>query len=308
MKYKNYYEILGVSRDSDLAGIKKAYRKLAKKFHPDVSKHKDAEQRFKEIGEAYEVLKNSDKRKAYDQFGENWQAGQDFTPPPGFNPGQGYSAHSNRGFSSDSGFSDFFESLFSARNFNQSDFSGQDQSGFPGQDQQAVIHLDLEDAVKGETRLLTVNTSKIDSHGNEVISPSQIRVKIPAGITEGKRIRIKGYGSLSYQGGQTGDLYLEVKFNPHPFYELSGNNVKTKLVLMPWEAALGTCKKISTLHGQLELTIPKNSKTDHKLRIKGKGLGQHKRGDQIVELKIQNPEVKTEQQKDFYLDMEKLFN
>ncbi len=310
MKFKDYYEILGVSRNVDLAAIKKAYRRLAKKFHPDVSKHKDAEQRFKEVGEAYEVLKDSEKRKAYDQFGENWKAGQDFNPPPGFNPGQRYATQSNQGFSSESGFSDFFDSLFGGGRSNQAGFSrnfNQNQNGFPGQDQQAVVYLDLEDSVNGGSRLLTINTSKVDSHGNEVVSPTQIRVKIPVGITEGKRIRIKGYGSPGYQGGPTGDLYLEVKFNPHPEYELSVSNVKTKLVLMPWEAALGTRKTISTLHGKLELTIPKNSKSGHKLRIKGKGLGQSQRGDQIVELIIQTPEAKSDKQREFYLDMERLF-
>ncbi len=307
MKYKDYYEILGVSRDANLAAIKKSYRQLAKKFHPDVSKQKNAEAKFKEIGEAYEVLKDPEKRKAYDQFGENWQAGQDFTPPPGYTSGQNYS---NAGFSSSAGFSDFFESLFGAgftQSNSRSGFNQQSQ-GFPGQDQQAVIYIDLEDAVKGTSRLLTINTTKVDANGNEIVSPSQIRVKIPKGITEGKRIRIKGYGSPGFQGGATGDLFLEVKFNPHPGYQLTGNNVKTTLTIMPWEAALGCKKKISTLHGDLELTIPKNSKSGHKLRIKGKGLGQHKKGDHIVELKIQVPEAKTKAQREFYQKMEQLFS
>ena len=312
MQFKDYYEILGVSRSAKLTEIKKSYRKLAKKYHPDVSKLKDAEPRFKEIGEAYEVLKDSEKRKAYDQFGENWQAGQDFTPPPGYSSGQNYSS---QGFSSTSGFSDFFESLFANGKFSDGRFEGenfsqgfhQNQSGFPGQDQQAVIMLDLSESVKGGTRLLTINNSKIDTHGNEVVSPTQIKVKIPVGITAGKRIRIKGYGSPGHQGGPAGDLFLEVKFNPHPGYEIAANNITSKLVLKPWEAALGAKKKISTIHGELELTIPKNSRTDHKLRIKGKGLGEHKRGDHIVELKIQTPSANTEKQKEFYAEMKKVF-
>ena len=313
MEYKDYYDILGVKRDAQEAEIKKAYRRLARKYHPDVSKESNAEQKFKEVGEAYEVLKDPQKRQAYDQLGSNWKAGQDFTPPSGWQDifsGADFSGNfSGRGFSS-SGFSDFFESLFGG-NFTQGQPSGFQTSGFrsggqspefhasgfqgKGADQRADISITLEDAFNGATRSIHLSNGR------------NLKVRIPAGITPGQRIRLAGQGTGGMGGAPSGDLYLEVQVLPHNLYTLKGRDVLLNLPISPWEAALGARVRVPTLGGHVDAMIPPASQSGKKLRLKKRGLPGKPAGDQIVTLQIVMPEASTEEDKRFYQDMAKRF-
>ncbi|MCZ6566122.1 MAG: DnaJ domain-containing protein [Gammaproteobacteria bacterium] len=292
MEYKDYYKILGVERDTEEAEIKTAYRRLARKFHPDVSKEPNAEQKFKELGEAYEVLKDSEKRQAYDQLGANWKSGQNFNPPPDWQGG--FSSADFSGARSDiSGFSDFFEALFSGGG----GFTQGQHSGFQtqGADQHSNISISLEDAFKGVKKPIRIGNRR------------NLEVKIPAGITTGKRIRLAGQGAAGAGGGPSGDLYLEVQVLTHSIYKLDGRNVLLDLPISPWEAALGARIQVPTLGGRVEATIPKGSQSGKKLRLKKRGLPGSPDGDQIVTLKIVMPTASTEEDQQFYRDMGKRF-
>ncbi len=294
MEYKDYYQILGVGKDASQDEIKRAYRKLARKFHPDVSKQGDAEERFKEIGEAYEVLKDPEKRSAYDQLGANWKAGQEgFQPPPDWNAG--FEFHGG-GFTSDqsnsANYSDFFEQLFGrgAGGFG-SEASGK-QSGFhpQGENSHARIFIDIEDAYQGASRSLTLRSTVLGDGGHPQIKERLLNVKIPKGVKEGQSIRLKGQGSPSLVGGQSGDLYLQIGFNPHPIYRVEGSDVSLNLPITPWEAALGSKILIPTPDGKVDLKIPPGSSSGKRMRLSGRGIPGRTPGDFYVTLQIILPD------------------
>ena len=306
MEYKDYYKVLGVNKDASQDEIAKAYKKLARKHHPDLNPNdKSAEERFKDATEAYEVLKDPEKRKRYDHLGPNWQHGQNFQPPPGFENirfggGQG-------GFSGGAeGFSDFFETLFGGA------FGGQAgrQAGFQdifggrggfsargarphrGADAEAVLELTLEEAYRGGSKALTLQTQT-------GAPPKTLHVSIPAGVKDGAKIRLAGQGSPGMNQGPTGDLYLRVRILPHRRFSLDGTNIVLDLPLAPWEAALGTKVRIPTLDGEVDMTIPPGTDSGKKLRLRHRGLGPDpSRGDLLVRVAIKTPrELTPEQQK-----------
>jgi len=296
MEYKDYYKILGVERDASEADIKKSYRRLARKYHPDVSKEPDAETRFKELGEAYEVLKDAQKRQSYDQLGANWKSGQDFNPPPGWGgSGAGGFGHHAGGFDNASGFSDFFESMFGA-DFSQS--TGRRQHAFrqAGQDQTVKIDVSIRHAFSGVNRTIRLSDGK------------SIQVKIPKGITTGKKIRLGGQGSPGVNGGANGDLYLEVTVVNDAEFELKGKDIYVNVNIAPWEAALGEKIPVSTVDGQVEIKLPANSKSGRKMRLAGKGMPGNPPGDLYVNLMISTPAADTDEEKEFYQQMKSKFS
>lgn len=287
MEFKDYYQILGVPREADLDEIKKAYRRLARKYHPDVSKEPEAEQRFTEISEAYEVLKDPEKRAAYDQLGNQWQGGQDFRPPPNWNRGFEFRG----GFEDIGGFSDFFESLFGAGA--RGPRAGRGSAARPGEDHHATIEISLEDAYHGASRAITLQAPELTADGRVTTRAHSLNVKIPAGIQAGQRIRLSGQGGPGARGGGKGDLYLEVAFKPHPLYRVEGRDILLELPVTPWEAALGSTVTVPTLGGKVDLRIPSGSQSGRKLRLKGRGLPGKPPGDQYVVLRLVTPRADT---------------
>jgi curved DNA-binding protein len=287
MDFKDYYKTLGVARDASQDEIKRVYRRLARKFHPDVSKEANAEDKFKEVQEAYEVLKDPEKRAAYDQLGSNYRPGQDFRPPPDW--GNGFEFSSSFGQNDDGGFSDFFSSLFGARSpFGQ---QGGGARGFAsaGEDHVAKIQIGLEDAFQGGSQTIEISSPQVTGDGHVSVQARQLKVTIPAGVTEGQRIRLAGQGSPGMGGGRKGDLYLEVSFRPHPLFEVKGRDLTLTLPVAPWEAALGATIQTPTLGGAVDLRIPAGAKAGQKMRLKGRGLPGNPPGDQYVVLKIVLP-------------------
>ncbi len=305
MEFRDYYEILGVPRDATQDEIKRAYRKLARKYHPDVSEEGDAEHRFKELGEAYEVLKDPEKRAAYDQLGANWQAGQQFEPPPGWDAGFEFSGG---GFTDGdaSAFSDFFESLFGHGGFSRSGPMGGRQAFHArGQDHHARVLIDISDAFEESTRTITLHSPEVDDTGHVVSRERKLKVRIPRGVRQGQRIRLAGQGSRGQGEGEAGDLYLEIDFAPHPFYRVEGKDIYLDLPVTPWEAALGRKVKTPTPSGTVDLTIPAGASSGQKLRLKGRGIPSDPPGDVYVTLRIEAPVPRTDQQRALYEQMEK---
>ena len=300
MEFKDYYKIMGVDRNATQDEIKRAYRKLARKYHPDVSKEPDAEARFKEVGEAYEVLKDPEKRAAYDQLGANWKAGQEFHPPPGWDAGFEFSGGGFTGGDT-SAFSDFFEALF-GRGFGSASHR---RSTFraKGEDHHAKILVDLEDAFHGANRTITLQIPEVDAHGHVRTRQRSLKVHIPKGIRQGQRIRLAGQGAPGIGGAPAGDLYLEVEFRPHPFYRVEGRDLYLDLPIAPWEAALGAKVKVPTPGGVVDLKIPPNSKSGRKLRLKGRGIPDSPAGDLYVVLQIVTPPADSEKAKALYRQM-----
>lgn len=304
MDYKDYYKILGIARDASQDEIKRVYRRLARKYHPDVSKEKNAEDRFKEVQEAYEVLKDPEKRAAYDQLGSNWRSGQEFRPPPDW--GKDFEFTSSFGGQADEGaFSDFFSSLFGARSpFGQ---QGGGRRGFArsGEDHVAKIEIDLEDAFRGGTQTIELKSPQLSDDGRVAVKPRTLRVTIPAGVIEGQRIRLAGQGSSGVGGGAAGDLYLEIGLRPHRLFEVEGRDVTLTLPIAPWEAALGAMIQTPTLAGPVDLRIPPGAKSGQRLRLKGRGLPGATPGDQYVVLKIVLPPVDTPEARALFEKMKK---
>lgn len=305
MEYKDYYKTLGVERSATADEIRTAYRKLARKYHPDVSKEKDAEARFKEVGEAYEVLKDADKREAYDQLGSNWKQGQDFRPPPGWNPGgAGFEFRTGHGQGGQADFSDFFSSIFGnmgggfgGGGFNQQGF-GQNagaRQNTRGQDQHTKIQIDLEDSMHGAKRNISLRSASGDR---------SLTVNIPKGIKAGQKIRLNGQGQSGLGGA--GDLLLEVEFNPHHRYKVEGSDLIMTLPVAPWEAALGATVKVPLADGtQAEVKIPANSRSGRKMRLKEKGLPSKPVGDLYLILDIALPAADAPRAKELYEQMAK---
>ncbi|WP_423062453.1 DnaJ C-terminal domain-containing protein [Candidiatus Paracoxiella cheracis] len=306
MEYQDYYKMLGVSRDATPEEIKKSYRRLARKYHPDVSEEKDAEEKFKQVKEAYEVLKDPEKRKAYDQMGANWKQGQGFQPPPGWEFHQRGDGAEYQEFSQGD-FSDFFESLFGgfargggARHARGAQFKQR------GQDQHTKIIITLEEAFNGSTRVLNLQEPQLDPRTGQVTYKTRtLKIKIPAGVTQGQQIRLAGQGSPGMGGGPNGDLYLEIDLQTHSLYTVQGKDIYLNLPVTPWEAALGAKIEVPTLAGPVELKIPPGSQTGKKMRLKGRGLPGKTAGDQYVSLKIYIPEPQNDQQKQLYEQMAK---
>ncbi len=307
MQFKDYYQVMGVARDATEAQIKQAYRKLARKYHPDVSKEKDAEARFKEVGEAYEVLKTPEKRAAYDQLGRDHRAGEDFRPPPDWKTDFEFSGAGG----GDADYSDFFESLFGARARTQS----ARRPGYRqdhGDDHHAKVMLDLEASLNGGSRAFTLKMPEIDAQGRLTNRERTLNVQIPKGILAGQQIRLAGQGGGPQGGpldgtppgaGQRGDLYIEVEFQPHSFYQVNGKDLILELPVAPWEAALGATVKTPTPGGVVELKIPPESHAGSKLRLKGRGIPSSPPGDFYVILQIALPPASTERAKAAYAAM-----
>lgn len=334
MEYKDYYEIIGVQREATQDDIKRAYRKLARKYHPDVSKEADAETRFKEVGEAYEVLKDPEKRAAYDQLGANWKAGQDFNAPPGWDAGfefggggftggaqyQGFDGGQADGMGSGA-FSDFFESLF-GQSFQQRGQQGgtRSQGGYgqqagyhaAGSDHHAKILIDLEDAMHGATRSISLRVPDVDAAGHVATKERVLKINVPKGIKQGQHIRLSGQGNPGMGQGRAGDLYLEIEFNPHSVYHVDGRDVYLDLPVSPWEAALGATVKAPTPAGPVDMKIKPGSANGSKMRLKGRGIpassNVNNAGDLYVVLQVALPPAKTESEKDAYQQMKQSFN
>ncbi len=300
MDYKDYYKIMGVTRTASQDEIKRSYRKLARKYHPDVSKEANAEEKFKELQEAYEVLKDPEKRAAYDQLGSQWRSGQDFRPPPDWGKGFEFS----RGFSTggeDAGFSDFFSSLFGERSpFRQQGSGARQRYAQSGQDHVAKIEVSLEDAYRGGSQEIELRSAELSTDGHVVTRPRTLRVAIPAGVTEGQQIRLAGQGSPGIGGGPAGDLYLEINFKPHPLYQVQGRDVTLTLPIAPWEAALGATVSLPTLGGTVDMRIPPGAKSGQRMRLKGRGLPGATPGDQYIVLKIVLPPQNTPEARALY--------
>ncbi len=315
MEYRDYYQMLGVSRTATADEIKKAYRRLARKFHPDVSKEANAEQKFKEVQEAYEVLKDPEKRAAYDQLGSDWKSGQQFRPPPEWANGFEFRGSGARGrFSQETsedgaGFSDFFSSLFGGA----SPFGGAGPGGGAratrsraGRDHHARMEIDLEEAYRGGTRTLELKRPDLKPDGTLELRAHTVRVTIPPGVTDGQQIRLTGQGEASPSGGRAGDLYLEVHVRPHRLFQLEARDVTLNLPVAPWEAALGASVPVPTLAGNVEMRIPPGAQSGQKLRLRGRGLPGNPAGDQYVLLKIVVPPAQTPEARELYEQMQRV--
>lgn len=298
MEYRDYYNILGVDRNAKPEEIKRAYRKMARKYHPDVSKEPAAEERFKEVQEAYEVLKDAQKRQAYDQLGSNWKSGQEFRPPPGwqgFGGFDGGSAGFHGGESVD--FSDFFASLFGGQR-GAGPFGGR-QRPQRGRDEQARIAISMEEAFTGGSRTIQLQTQ---THRGRPPEVRTLKINLPAGILPGQKLRLAGQGSPG-ANGQAGDLYLEIEILPHKLFTLDGQHVLLTLPVTPWECALGSTITVPTLGGRVDVKIAKGSQSGQKLRLKGRGFPGKTPGDQYVVLKIMTPPADTDTRRAFYEKM-----
>ena len=295
MEFKDYYKVMGVARDATEAQIKQAYRKLARKYHPDVSKEKDAEARFKDVGEAYEVLKSPEKRAAYDQLGKDYRPGQDFRPPPNWDSGFEFSGAGQ----ADESYSDFFDSLFGAQARAGRGRRAETHPG-RGEDHHAKVLLDLQASLNGGTRSFTLRMPEIDAEGRLVSKERTLNVQVPKGILAGQQIRLAGQGQPAHGGGTAGDLYIEVEFQPDPLYRVDGRDLYLELPVAPWEAALGATVKTPTPGGNVELKIPAGSHAGSKLRLKGRGIPAAQAGDFYVVLQIALPPGNDENAKAAY--------
>lgn len=296
MEYRDYYKILGVDRNAKTEDIKRAYRKLARKYHPDVSKEPQAEERFKEVQEAYEVLKDTKKRQAYDQLGSNWKSGQEFHPPPGW---QGFG-----GFEHGEGvdFSDFFSSLFGQQQGARGGpFGGGRTIRRPGRDEHARIAIPLEEAFKGGNRTIQLQTAGQPGRAPEIRT---LKITLPPGMLPGQKLRLAQQGSPGSAGSPPGDLYLEIELLPHTLYKLEGRDIYLTLPVTPWECALGSKVQVPTLAGKVDLKIAAGSQSGQKLRLKGRGFpGKPEAGDQYVVLQMMTPPASNASQQALYEKM-----
>jgi curved DNA-binding protein len=295
--FRDYYDALGVSREASADEIRRAYRTLARRYHPDVNKEESAEDRFKEISEAYEVLRDPEKRERYDRFGQNWKAGEDVSGAAGFDSrdaGAGFAA--GRGGFGDAridfgggGFSDFFEGFFGGR------AGGARASGFEGfsmrgADQEAVLELSLEEAAAGGRRRITLDDGR------------DYEVEIPAGVRHGQRIRLAGAGARGGDGGPAGDLFLRVRIRPHPRFRVDGRDLYVDLPVAPWEAALGAAVEVPALGGTARVRVPAGSSTGRRLRLRGQGMPGPggAAGDLLAVVKVEVPKRLTAEERELF--------
>jgi curved DNA-binding protein len=344
VQYKDYYEILGVPRTASEAEIKKAFRKLAREYHPDVAKNKkQAEEKFKDINEAYEVLGDSAKRKKYDELGSNWSSGSEFRPPPGWEsytgtggfPGRGPRGEEFEFHFGGTGFSDFFEQLFGSRGgrgaagFGRGGGFGEADLAERGRDIEGDIMVTLEEVIHGSVRSVSVRHGVPCEHcggtgqrarhvcnvcgGTGQVSKTETyQVKIPAGVSEGQRLRVAGRGEAGLGGGAAGDLFLRVRFAKHPDFEVEGHNLIFEVELAPWEAVLGTSISVPTSNGRVNIKIPPGTLSGQKLRVRGRGLPERGSGsgDLIVVTRIEVPSKVSESERKLWeqLARESKFN
>jgi curved DNA-binding protein len=326
VKFRDYYETLGVQRSASQDEVQAAYRKLARKLHPDVNKDRDAEEKFKQLNEAYEVLKDPEKRRRYDALGDNWRTGEDFTPPPGWDfgfgsaggrTGAGGPAGPGGGFAFDfgdlgPGFSDFFEQLFGgARQGSPGGFGGGAFGGFgresvrgtePGQDTQAEVTIPLEDACAGGRRMVTLESREPGPNGTERRSARTFEVTIPAGVTDGKKLRLRGQGEAGYGG--RGDLYIIIHIAPHPVFRVKERDLEVDVPVAPWEAALGAEVEVPTVEGRARVRIPAGIRSSQRIRIKGRGLGSGaERGDLYAAIRIEVPRRLSQRERELFEEL-----
>lgn len=294
MKYKNYYTVLGVERSASADEIKKAYRKLAHKYHPDVSKDPQGEEKFKEIAEAYETLKNPEKRAAYDQLGHH-QSGEDFRPPPDWARQHGDPQHSF----DEADLADLFAGLSGGR---QGAGPGGAQIRMPGQDYDFTARISLEDAYRGTQVELNLIVTEPDAKGFLHRKPRTFKVNIPKGASDGQRLRLAGKGGKGFNGGRDGDLYLSIALNPHPLFRVTGHELYLDLPLAPWEAVLGTTVEVPTLGGPVRLKVPPNTQAGQQLRLAGRGLPKPhgKAGDLFAIAQIVVPAATTDREHELF--------
>ena len=304
MQYKDYYQILGVPKDVPADALKKAFRKLARKYHPDVSKEADAEARMREVNEAYAVLSDPEKRVAYDQLGRGHAPGQDFRPPPDWDAGfefsgQPYGAHETADFS------DFFAELFGRMGGHAQPGRGHTGRGGRGENHHAKVLLNIEDAFTGATRQISLRVPKADAQGRVVLDTRTLNVKIPQGVHAGQIIRLTGQGSPGMNGAAAGDLLLEVQFSAHPRLRAEGRDIYLSLPVAPWEAALGAVVNVELPGGPLQTRLPEGVQRNRSLRVRGKGLPGNPPGDLILELQIVLPPANTPEARAVYENMAK---
>ncbi len=298
MEFKDYYKVLGVEPKAKPDEIKKTFRKLARKYHPDINTDAEAEDRFKDVNEAYEVLKDPERRAAYDQLGHEPPNGRgDYRPPPDWDSGFSFSEGAPQG---DTGFSDFFETLF-RRGGHPAGGMGSAQ----GADNHGRIEITIEDAFRGATRQLSMRAPIVGPDGTVSLQNRTVSVVIPKGIAQGQHIRLAGQGEPGFGKGPAGDLFLEVTFTAHPVYRPDGKDLHLDLPITPWEAALGGHVVMPTPGGKVDLRTPKNARSGQKMRLKGKGLPGPPAGDIYATLKIVNPKVETAEARAFFERMAK---
>lgn len=303
MEFKDYYKILGVTKKSDDDQIKKAYRKQARKYHPDVSKEAGAEQKFKEVAEAYEVLKDPEKRSAYDQYGANWKDGkQQEQHQQQYRQQQRQGADFGGGFGGGGDYSEFFESFFGGGGGR----STRSSSKHRGEDISASIKIPLMDAFDGATRRINFEIQSVTPEGQLAMKPKSLDIKIPKGVKDGQKIRLAGQGGSGMNGGKNGDLYLTIEFEKHPLFRVDGADIYIDLPVAPWEAALGESVTIPTPQGSIKMKIPKGAKHGKKLRLKGKGVPSKKPGDFYAIINIEYPPADDEKTKKVYEEMKDL--
>ena len=306
MEFKDYYATLGVQRSATQDDIKRAYRKLARKFHPDVSKEPDAESRFKEVAEAHEALIDPERRAAYDDISQRHARGEAFEPPPGWDSGFEFSGRGRPGPGpgaqqqpSDADFSAFFESIFGRGAQNARRAAGGHRQA-PGSDHHAKVMIDLEDSYNGARRTISLRVPVVDAHGHVALHDRQLEVNIPAGVREGQHLRLAGQGGPGHGDEPPGDLYLEITLKPHPRFRVDGRDVYVDLPVTPWEAALGATVDTTTPAGVVQLTIPAGSIQGRKLRLKGRGLPGKQPGDLYAVLALTLPRANSDAAKAAY--------
>lgn len=304
MEFRDYYQILGVDRAATADEIRKAYRRLARKYHPDVSKEPDAEARMKEVNEANAVLSDPEKRAAYDQIGSHYRPGQEFRPPPDWDAGFEFSGDGAHGAHGAYGqhtedFSEFFASLFGQTH------AGRGEAGLRmrGGDHHAKVLIDLADAYQGATQTITLRAARLDAAGHIVTEDRALKVQIPKGVREGQHIRLAGQGGPGIGGGPAGDLYLEIRFKPERRYRVDGRDVYETLPVTPWEAALGAAIEAPTPAGSVMVKVPAGSQSGRKLRLKGRGIPGEPPGDLYLVLEIVLPPADTERARQLYESM-----